>query len=421
MAQVQEGKTALDLEQRVNILGRRLSDRISRVVDSVEGRPQGPIKLAKEMGVDKMLASRLLRAAAHRDPVAVLQLMPGPDPLRAFAAAASRKGAPQTIVAEFMASVDEFEQMIRAEAGDRGGFDAILTCWLPNARRGFETRRKQSIFKAMSQLKGVVADTYVASALIAPSAGGEFLDVVWTFAYHGLQRLRPNATFKVATRRVSTPHGGSARPRPRHPRSLEGAEVHGMEDLIIRDYSTDPLPPFNVHAAGDVMHYTLGDKRFGPRATLDLVLTENNPQELPRAIPAAPRRKRFVYIDISTPTKLFVFDLLLHRDIQGPSDVGLLLYDTGAQGIADVNDRSRDIDRMEMAETVQSLGRGVDGCRISEAPWYVEHLGNICRRLGLNPDEFRPYRARIDYPLYSSQIALTYDGLTTPEPDAAAD
>ncbi len=414
MTQLQRAETPPNLEVRVTTLGRRLSERINSVIDSVENRPKGPMRLAKEMGVDKMLASRLLRAAAHRDPIAVLQLMPGPDPLRLFAVAAGKKGVPATIISDFMASVEEFEEMIREEAGDRSGFDAILATWLPDARRGFETRRKQSIYRAMSQLKGVAADTYIASAIIAPSAEGEFLDVVWTFAYLGLQRLRPNVTFRLATRRISSPHGGSTERKPRHPRSLDGSQVQAIEGLIIRDYSTYPLPPFEVQAAGDVMHYTLGDKRFGPKATLDLVITENNHQELPRAIPADPRRKRFVYTDVSTPVQLLVFDLLLHRDIQGVSDVGLLLYDTGAQGVANVNDRSRDIDRLEMVETVQSLGTGLGACRISEAPWYIEHLGTICRRLNWNADEFKPYRARIDYPLYGTQVALTYDGLTTP-------
>ena len=413
MSQATQSDIASTLESRVSDLGKRLSERISRVVDSVETRPQGPIKLAREMGVDKMLASRLLRASANRDPIAVLHLLPGPDPLRTFATAAGKKGVPETLIADFVESVNEFEEMIRVEAGDRSGFDAILASWLPDARRGFETRRKQSIYRAMSQLKGIAADLYIASAFIAPSAEDDFLDVVWTFGYMGLQRLRPNVTFKLATRRVSAPHGSTTTPKPRHPRSLDGSEVDGIEGLIIPDYSTAPLPPFNMQQAGNVMHYTLGDKRFGPKATLDLVFIENNQQELPRTIPAEPRRKRFVYTDISTPVQLLVFDLILHRDIQGPSDVGLLLYNTGAQGVADVNDCSRDIDRLEMAETVQSLGSGLDSCRVTEAPWYTEHLSNVCRHLRWDADAFRPYRTRIDYPLFGSQVALTYDGLTT--------
>lgn len=401
-----------NLEARAAALGRKLADRVSHVVGALPTQPQGPVLLAKAVGVDKVLTSRLLRAAASRDPIAVLQLMPGPDPLRGFATAAGKKGVPTNLVKDLIESADDFDAMIRVEAGDRGGFDAILASWLPEARAEFELRRKQAVFRAMSQLKGIAADAYVASAMIAPNPDGAHLDVVWTFGYMGLQRLRPNAPFKLVSRRVSAPHAPNDAKPPRHPLTLDGHESEGIEGLLIRGYCTSPLPPLSVTRAGDSMHYALADDLFGPRSLRDLVFCEVNLAELPRAIPATPKRKRFVYTDISTPASLLVFDLLLHKDIRGPSDAGLLIYDTGAQGTANVNDPARDVDRLDLSESIASLGSGLAKTRISEAPWYTAHLQTICEKRGWNPGDFHPYRTRIDYPLYGTQIALTYDGLT---------
>ncbi len=46
------------------------------------------------------------------------------------------------------------ETLIREEAGDRGALNAIIHAWLPQARRAFELRRRQSAFKARSELRG---------------------------------------------------------------------------------------------------------------------------------------------------------------------------------------------------------------------------------------------------------------------------
>lgn len=406
---------ASDLEARVATLGRKLSVQISRVVEALPGEPQGPVLVAKVVGVDKVLTSRLLRAAASRDPVAAVQLLPGPDPLRNFANCAGKKGVPTPLVNDFVESVNDFEEMIRTEAGSRSGFDAILASWLPEARGEFELRRKQSIFRAMSELKGKSALLNLATAMLHPSADGEHLDIVWVFAYVGLRRLRPGVVLKFATRRVETPHGDGIQRAPRRPRTLDGEEVEGLDGLLLEELCSTPKPEVHVHRAGDRVHYTIGNPAlFGPRSSIDLAFAEVNLRELPRYMPIEPRRKRFVYTDVSTPVELMVFDALIHEDILGGTDPSLLLYDTTGRGIADINDRSRDVDRLDLMETLSPLGRGVDSCRVGELPGYVKLLKQVCAKLGWEERTMRAFRSRIDYPLYGSQVALAYEAQAKP-------
>lgn len=407
------------LEVRVAELGRLLADRVGRVVGALPGSPQGPVSVARAAGVDKVLTSRLLRAAASRDPVAAVQLMPGPDPLRNFAASAGKKGVPGELVKELVEAVDRFEEMIRSEGGSRSGFDAILASWLPEARAEFELRRKQSIFRAMSELKGKSAALNLATAMLYPSKDGERLDVVWVFAYIGLQRLRPGVVVKFATRRVETPHGDGTERKPRKPRTLDGLEVEGLDGLLLKDHCSVPTPRIEVEPAGNRVHYTLGDANvFGPRSAVDIAFAEVNLAELPRYVPLEPRRKRFVYTDVSTPVELLVFDALIHEDVLGGrtgADPSLLLYDTASQGTADINDRARDIDRLDLRETLQPLGHGVDQCRVSEVPGYVQLLKTVCQKMGWEESKLKGYRSRIDYPLYGSQVAIAYEAQGRPQ------
>jgi hypothetical protein len=396
------------LEARVALLGESLAQRISRLVAAVPGNPQGPVSLARAIGVDKVLASRVLRAAANRDPVAVLQMMPGPEPLRRLAHLAGKKGVSTDLVTELQEAVDQFDELIRNEAGDRSALDAILAAWLPEARVEFELRRKQAAFRALSQLKGQASETYLSTVMLHPSADGEHLDVVWIIGLLGLQRLRPGSPVKFATRRVS---GDDA---PRRPCTLDGVPVEGFDGLRLDEFCSSPPAELMVHRVRDVVHYTWAEEGFGPRSATDLVFAEVNFAELPRFVPAEKKRKRHVFAEVTTPSKLLVFDALVHEDVFSGSDPSLHIYDTAFEGIADVNDARRDIDRLDLVESIQSLGRGISKFRVGEVPWYSDLLRRVCSKLNWDGDRFRGFRTRIDYPLYGTQVAIAFDTMDRP-------
>ena len=413
------------LETRIVAIGEALARRVNNLVAAIPGNPQGPVPLARAIGVNKVLTSRLLRAAASRDPVAVLQMMPGPDPLRKLAQAAGKKGVPRRLVAEVEQAAEAFDDLIRTEAGDRSGLDAILSAWLPESRGEFELRRKQAAFRALSQLHGHMAETYLSTVFMHPSADGRNLDIVWVIGLLGLQRLRPGGRVKFATRRVPPSTGPDGEP-PRRPQTLDGEPVEGFDGLRLDAFSSKPPAPLEVHRVGEVVHYTLADHGFGPRSATDLVFAEVNRAELPRFVaPDKAGRKRHVFVEVNTPSKVLIFDALMHADAYGrpgaaPPDPSLLIYDTSFEGIANVNDRARDIDRMELAEAVQPLGVGVAKFRAAEIPWYSGLLRTVCAKLGWNPDSFRGYRTRIDYPIYGSQVVLAWDAPVAPTGSTSA-
>src|SRR6185295_9926963 len=208
-----------------------------------------------------------------------------------------------------------------------------------------------------------------------PSSDGEHIDVVWIIGLLGLQRLRPGIAVKFATRKVS---GDS---EPRLPRTLDGASVEGFDGLRLDQFCSDPPATLHVHRVRDVVHYTLAGDDFGPRSATDLVFAEVNMTELPRYVPAERKRKRHVFAEVTTPSKLLIFDAMIHEDVMNGADPSLFIYDTSFEGVADVNDPSRDIDRMDLIESIQPLGKGISKFRVAEVPWYSDLLKLVCQKL----------------------------------------
>ena len=393
-------------ESRVTELGRSLSGSLSRLVEAAPGHPQGPVQLARALGVDKVLASRVLRAAGSRDPVTALRFMPGPAPLRRLAQAAGSNGVDATLVKDLEQAVRGFEDLIRTEAGDRSGLDAMLTSWLPEARGEFELRRKQSAFRAMSQLLGKSVEIELAIALLHPSDDGKRISIVWVTGFLGLQRLRPGVSVRFASRRVGALEAGES---PRTLLNVFGEPTEGIEGQCLPEYCSHPMPKLQTRRMGDVVHYTLGDTAFGPRSRLDLVYAELNPAELPRYVERQPGRKRHVFAEIAVPTERLEFDVLIHRDLLGATAPALHIYDTAFEGIASVNDRRRDMDRLDLHETLQPMGAGIERLRLSRAPWNIDLLHAVCRKQGWDTAALHAFRAAMDYPLYGSQVTVAWD------------
>lgn len=405
---VTDEHSELTTEQRLQTVGRVLSLAIRAVTEAIPGNPHGPVEVARAIGVDKVLASRVLKATRDKDPIAALHLAPGPDPLRRFIRAAARKGAPSGVVQGAEDAVRSFETLIRQEAGDRSGLDALLSAWLPEARANFELRRKQAAFRALSQLKGVEASLYTCTVLLHPSPDGVNLDVVWLFGIFGLQRLRPGVTVKFASRRIARDTGA------RQPRTLRGEPVDGIQGLLLDEFSSKPQPQLDVHAVGEVVHYTLAGSDFGPRSICDLAFAEVNLNEMARYVPNGEARRPHVFAEVSIPTKLLVFDALVHRDVFPMLDPALLVYDTVLEGVASPNDPTRDVDRLDLCESIQNLGEGLTRFRSSDEPSYLDMLRHACDELQWAGDEFRGYRCRIDYPLYGSEVVMAWNPTRPP-------
>ncbi|MEP0847581.1 MAG: hypothetical protein HRF50_12295 [Phycisphaerae bacterium] len=392
---------ALSIEMRIGSVGQRLADAFRALVDAMPGGPYRPQELARALGIKKDLSSRVLRASRNKDPVAVVHMMPGPVPLRQLLQAAAEKSIAPEILREGEEAVRQFDLLIRQEAGDRTSLDAIISTCLPDAREKFELFNKQAVYRGMAQLKGVSAEVTLNTALLHPGTDPGRIDGVWIIGSFGLRRIRPSAVVHFCSHRL----GPTA--TTLSTLTLDGEPVQDLHGLLLDAYCSSPRPPLQARRHGATVHYTLDGEAIGPHSAVNLVFAELTPGCLPRYRDAEDR----LYgpgSEITTPTSTLIFDVLIHEDVYPGREPALRVYDTAVNGLADMNDPARDIDRLDVAETIQPLGRGPSKWRVSEVPRYVELVRHVFAKVNWDAERFRGYRCKVQYPIYGSQLSLAF-------------
>ena len=396
----QSGK---DFRKRVSQLGEELNGTISTLLSEIPGSPHSPQKLAQTLGLDKVFTSRLLKAMREHDPLGVVHLMPGPEPLRRLAKSFKRRSCNADQTRKLEVVIDRFDQMIRQEAGDRSSFAALVTSWLPSAKEALELRHRQAAYKAMSLLRGSSVDVNASAVLLNPSEDPGRIDVVWIFGIYGLRRMRPGVVTKFSTRRVVDQN------EPRQPLSLDGDPIEDLTSLRLDQFCFSPPAPMEAQTVGESCHYLLGDAGFGPNSAVDLVFAELNRSEIASVLPKGSNRKGWFFSSIGQPSRRLQFDVFVHRDLYRGRDPELIVYDTSVDGVADVNDPVRDVDRIETSAAVEVLGFGDARAHTRDIPNYVQLLEHVYSRLGWNVQEHRGYRCSIDFPIYGSQVSLAFE------------
>ncbi|UCD76042.1 MAG: hypothetical protein JSV91_03790 [Phycisphaerales bacterium] len=393
------------IEERIREVGADLAQTLRMVIEAVPGRPLRPNQLARELGLNRAISSRVLSATSKKDPLEVTHLIPGPEPLRSLLRAASAKDVDSDLVARAEAAVAQFELLISNEAGTRSGLDAIISSRLPDAREKLELAAKYSTFKGMSQLLGVQAETWVTSMLIHPAADDTIrLDVAPIHGALGMQRLRSGVPVDFSF--------GKAPPEEEEPTGESDAPPIGS--MPLDKFYTNPPAKLKVRQEGEVVIHSLAGDGLGPRSVVDMLAADHHHAAIER-YSSGPRQRRGSAVVPDIPVKVLLFDVLLHEDVFPGSEPELLVYDMGMKGRADVNDPKRDIDRMTVHESIEFLGRDLSRFHATEVPNYVQMLLHVCDRLRWHAEKFRGYRCRIQYPVHGWQVCMAFDPPPAPE------
>ena len=189
---------------KARVVGEHLAAGLRAVLQALPDRPTRPSMLARALDLNRATASKLLSATAKEDPLELLHGIPGPEPLRGLLESAATAGVNADLVAKALLAVEEFDHLIRIDAGTRGALDAVISSALPGVREKVELASKYSVFKGMGQLKGVQADTWLGAAIVTPSGADPLRhDLTWLTAGLGIQRLRSDVTIAFSYRYLS--------------------------------------------------------------------------------------------------------------------------------------------------------------------------------------------------------------------------
>lgn len=399
--------TNADITARLSAIGRDLESAFSALLQNLPERHEGPTKLAKELRIDRILAQRLLAALNKKDPLATTHAMPGPGPLERVITAAKKHGASPESVRASAQAVRDFEQLIKHHGGDRTGLDAIIAASLPEVRENYETVAKQWMYRGARQLKGIDAEVQAHTYLLHPGSDTDRHDSVAIRSYLGLRRVRPGANLKIGfLSEVSTPLPGHTPPL-----TINAHPIADLNDLLLHQYCSKRPIKLSLRASGNDAHYLLDwQDSVGNTSARDVVFAELRQNLYRRFLARDDQRTRTGIVDgLVIPAKVFYCDMLLHKDVYPDADPALNILELGEQGYAEVNDESRQVDILDVQEYIAPLGNGINNFRAADIPNYIELLNHVCEIRGWNPDHFRGYRARIQFPIYGSQIQIAFN------------
>src|SRR5262252_10720989 len=180
-----------DLRLRIEATGRELRRAITSVLEAVAGPRPRPTRVARTIGLDKSLASRLVRSVRATSDMDLMHFVPSPGGLHIFADLARRHADP-TSIDHLRSAADRFTELLDAVPGGRASIDAQIA---ESSRVALEKREhiaKQASFKAMSFLLGHFCDVLTTSLFLVPSANGHRIDGIEIQRRIGLRRMRPS-------------------------------------------------------------------------------------------------------------------------------------------------------------------------------------------------------------------------------------
>lgn len=395
------GEGANGVEDVVRPVGERLLSSMRDLVGSIPEGERSPTALARSLGVNRVIMSRLLNAMAQDDMYEFLHRVPGPESLRVIASAAPELGAPEKDVERAMRAVEEFAELIRGEFGTRGALNAAMMSGRDGLQLRFEQTSRYHIFKGMRQVMGVEADAWVTSMAFVPDRGEiENVKVMTIQGAIAMRRLRPDAEvyFTFGPPFVEP---DEAHDRSRAPVSLEDLYTNAPAELETR-------------TIGNQLMHRFANTSLGKRAMVDMLAVSHDARASKRyASGAKTHRGMVVFTDI--PVRTLICDAIVHESLFPGAEPELRFYKPGTRGPADPNDASRDIDRVHFSERAESLGTAADRFEVAEIPNYGSMVARVFERMGEDLGEYRVCRLRMSYPVPGYQHVLAFRAPAKPE------
>lgn len=398
------GDADLALRRRTEEIGTALQSAVNALLASIQhggARGQKSLQLALQIG--QSAVSRLSSAVRSGDPLITLGMIPGQLVLGQMLKGAARSGVDPACLARVAEAVRQFDDFVEREFGDRAALDTLLSEWVFESRAAFELRQKAAAFKSMSALRGVQADLVLSTGIVYPGSDGAAHDGMGVEVLLGCRRLKPSGRLRL---NFSSLDPNESRYQPH---SLAGTPVGGMRELLVPEFSTVRDSQIASVRQGRVIETSVTGLPLGKtQGRGDDIVYAQVYNGVHRARRGAGSPTSGMASHAEPPAQCCVIDALLHDDVWPGIEPQLRLYDTVVRGIAHPDDPVRFNDRLDMVESVQSLGRGVAALRLPEFVRYPELIAHLCALRGWDAGALRAYRVKIRYPIYGSQIGMAF-------------
>ena len=407
-----------DLRERIEATGRDLRETLAPVLEAVAGPQPRPARISRAIGLDKSLASRLVRAVQSTSDLDLMHLVPSPGGLRILAELAARRADP-TSIGNLLAATVRFEELLDTVPGGRASIDAQISESSHVALAKREHIAKQASFKSMSFLLGHFCDVLTTSLFLVPSANPLRLDGIEISRRIGLRRLRPSTPLALLS--IWGDPGDAITENAIRFETLEGERSQDPAGFLLPAFSTRPLPKLDVVRDHEMITLVLaGDPSLhAPSQLASAVRVRNGWPVTPET-----RIQSLRGYVLHTPCRQLVRDVYLAESVYPDAFPQVSFALPGPRTVMRPprEQGPRHFSEVEIGSSIEQLP---NGSQSYEVPGVVNHsaaVRHVLERAGHGSTRFRGWRCAITYPVPLIEMLwwLSHPSVETAGPDREA-
>lgn len=178
------------------LLAARLS--IARMLDELPGQSiQRAAEVERALGLDPPLAWRVFRTATASDAPGALQHLPPTTTMTRVLSEARKRGVPTQTIDEVLRLLTVFDTQVKAIAGDRAAFSALLSGQAKHGATAIEHRVRKAAFKNNAHLWSKQCRSLSFLFVVQPDETGQKTETIAARGWVDLHATRPDTTLVI--------------------------------------------------------------------------------------------------------------------------------------------------------------------------------------------------------------------------------
>ena len=376
--------------------------------ESLAGHAGRSTALTARLKLDKSLASKAIRAAQTEDPLAALLVLPGAQGLSMIARSARRAGVAATLCDALVERARELDAIIAALPDGKADLEATLAGWFPQEMSRGERRARLAAHRSAVFLAGTSLEAAYECEIHMPGQNDGWCDSITLAMRLGFRRLR------LGSRHIVSGLPSVANDYPGLTMSTLDGEPYddGPLKAVVREFSSDPLPNFDVMPRGRGWMFAIGSASPDLGEPVDVATALRVRGICPRYATDELEYEHFT-MALRKPTRALVMDLLIHKSmfVTGEPELTTRLYGEAPPPprIAHSPDGKplfSEYDPIASSAELRRLGPGMEALASPLVPRVRDFVGFGLQKLDTTIHEFRAYRISIEYPLPGMQYRV---------------
>lgn len=354
------------------------------------------MSVARQLGIDKSLASKAVRCAKTSEPLRAAHEAPANAGLSIVADAAERAGAARGEVEALRSAAAGLILAIERFPGGRQGMSTALSAQLPALRKADAIRARRSVFRAMIKLAGFELETFYTAYWFMPNDDDpgrcDQARVSWI---RGLKRYRGDGHLLIEC-------GNPTEHQPDAPDrfAITGEPIStDPVRMLLPGFSTVRPDELSVYRADRIQGLTLGADVPALGTPADIAQGTWSRSSAARSA-SAEKPWELVRISNRRPTRVLVADMILGDGVfpgvtpRVQSRLSGVPFPPSTDGPSDFP-----FDLAEQPHELTQIDPAAGGVRSTDAPGVEALLPWVHRQRGWDPARCRVWRLRIEYPL----------------------